>query len=235
MFITLNNKKEFTKPYQSTLEFNKFIKNEIVKCDTIIDIGSGEGGTISYYIKKYNLNFILTDYQKKYLTNAKKKIKSKKVKFKVFDCITSKPKLKISSKNFGIISQKTFNCFDDIYKPLNNLLKLNPKFIAINALFWDGFFDVKISTVLYDNNFKKFSRQINNLDRNFNIFSLKKLKNFCKKKKIKLKIKDFYPKHSIYNKKISSHLGSYTLKTGFNNHTLFSGPIHLPWKFIMLK
>ena len=71
MIYTKNNKAELIKPYQSTLAFDKFINFEIRKVDTIVDIGSGEGATINFYIKKYkDKKFIVTDYQKAYLKNS---------------------------------------------------------------------------------------------------------------------------------------------------------------------
>ena len=55
---------QYKKTYYSTLAFNNFIKKKISKSKSIVDIGSGQGGTISFYCKKYrDIDFVGLDYR----------------------------------------------------------------------------------------------------------------------------------------------------------------------------
>ena len=47
------------------------------------------------------------------------------------------------------------------------------------------------------------------------------------------KIKPFFPKKKL--KKIGNNRGTYTIKTEFNDRTCFSGPVYLPWYFILIE
>ena len=65
--------RQFKYIYQSTLAFEKFIREKLNKSKNVLDIGCGRAGTLSYYVKKYKkINFIGTDYRYKYISIAKK-------------------------------------------------------------------------------------------------------------------------------------------------------------------
>lgn len=234
--------KQYSRIYHSTLEFDKFIKKKMNKSKLVLDAGCGIGGTLSYYVRKYkNLKFIGMDYRKKNLVICKKFYKKlnlmNQVKFKKVN-ILKKINDKDLSNPDGIISQKTFCTFNDSERALKNLLKLNPKWIAINSLFFDGNLDVFIHT---RNRFKKkkLYSKINNEDPDgdLNIFALDVIKSFLRKyKKYKItKIKPFFPNKSISRIKGNRVRGTYTLKTEINKFTMFSGPIYLPWHFVMIE
>ena len=117
--------------------------------------------------------------------------------------------------------------------PILNLIKLKPKWIAINSLFYRGEVDVLIhireTKSIYSMNYKD-----NDPDGDFNIFSINNLKRLLKNKNYKItKIHEFFPKEQIIiNKKFR---GTYTIKTEINKNTCFSGPVYLPWHFILIE
>ena len=83
--------------------------------------------------------------------------------------------------------------------------------------------------------FEKNSLRDNDPDGDFNIHSLTKLSKIAKKNGYKLTKKvPFFPKKKIPKPKKGLR-GSYTIKTEFNKFTLFSGPVHLPWYFVLLR
>ena len=148
--------KQYKSTYQSTIEFDKFIKKKLLKSKFILDAGCGEGGTLSFYAKKYkHLKIIGLDYRKYNIATSRKYFKKfnldKNTKFKKIDLLK-----KINDKNLnnpdGIISEKTFCTFKNIEIVLNNLINLNPKWIAINSLFFDGNLDILIHTRNTSNN-----------------------------------------------------------------------------------
>ena len=110
------------------------------------------------------------------------------------------------------------------------MCKFKPKWIAINSLFFDGNLDVLIHIRDHEN--KKIHDKNPNAD--FNIFSLKKTEEIFRRNGYKLIIKkQYFPEKAI--KKIGKKRGSYTIKTEINKYTTFSGPVHLPWYFVVAK
>jgi cyclopropane fatty-acyl-phospholipid synthase-like methyltransferase len=237
MKLKNNELLQFKTVYQSTLAFENFLKEELKKNITVLDIGCGTGGTLSYYVKKYqDIKFIGLDYREKKIVEAKRLYKiyniTNNIDFIKFDIYKS-AKYKKIQKPDGIISEKTFCTFKDITIPLKNLFKLKPKWIAINSLFYKGEMDVFIHIKETKRIYEEFYKN-NNPDGDFNIFSINKLSRFLKKTNYKItKIHEFFPKKKIISKK--NYRGTYTMKTERNVNTCFSGPVYLPWYFILIK
>ena len=84
------------------------------------------------------------------------------------------------------------------------------------------------------NDLNKTKKENNHPDSDFNIFSLKYLNNELEKNNYKMiKNQKYFPRNHI--KKVGKKRGSYTMKTELNSNTVFSGPVHLPWYFILAK
>ena len=67
---------QLAKPYQSTIEFEKFLnKNNVLNSNTknVLDIGCGIGANIRFFSNKFlKKNFTGWDYSKSQITKAKK-------------------------------------------------------------------------------------------------------------------------------------------------------------------
>jgi len=217
--------------YQSTQDFFNFLKKKKIltkETKRIIDAGCGYGSNIQYISKQFpSAEFHGWDYHKKKIEIAKKINKSKNNYFKRKNLLKLKP-----IKNFKIdllFSIHTFCCFKDISTAINSISKIKPNWIAINSLFYDGPLDVLIHIRSKEN----FSND-KNPDSDFNIHSIDRTKKILANKGYKLvKIIQYFPKKSL--KKKSKKRGSYTIKTEFNKNTTFSGPVYLPWHFLIAK
>jgi SAM-dependent methyltransferase len=224
-------KKQLSKPYQSTIQFEKFLIDNIIfkkNIKKILDIGCGIGANIKHFSKKFpDINFTGWDYSKSQISTAKKINKNPRVTFNLQDIY------KIKKKKYDydlVFSVHTFCVFKSIESPIKNLAKMSPKWIAINSLFYDGPLDVLIHIRDLENDKIKDD----NPDADFNIHSLSNSINIFKRYGYKVvKIKKFYPSSKL--KKKSNGRGSYTAKTEFNKNTVFTGPVHLPWYFILAK
>jgi len=234
MKIPLSEISQYKNPYLSTLSFEKFIQNNIFNSQKIIDLGCGSGGQLSWFSKKYpQVNFVGVDYNKRLIKFAKKtysKLKIINTKFCFANILNKKINPFLLNAD-GFISNHVFCTFKDIKYPLNFIFKHKPKWIAINSLFYDGPLDVLIHIRSYKKN-KKILKD-SNPDGDFNIFSIPILKSIIKNKYKIVKIEQHFPKNKI--KKNSSKRSSYTIVTEINKNTVFSGPVHLPWYFILLK
>ena len=133
--------------------------------------------------------------------------------------------LKVKLNNYDLLfSIHTICCFKNLKKSIKFLCDFKTKWIAINSLFYDGPLDVEIH--MKNNN--------NHPDGDFNIFSIQTLKEELKKNKYTIKVDHpYFPKNPI--KRAGKKRGSYTIKTEFNKNTIFSGPIFLPWHFVLAK
>ena len=221
---------QYKNPYQSTIAFEEFLKskralNQNIKY--ILEAGCGAGANLHYFLNRYkDKKFEGWDYSKSQINKAKKFNKNQQINF------FEKNLLKIKKKKYKfdlVYSIHTFCVFKNISKAINSVANLNSKFIAINSLFFEGYLDVLIH--IRDLKDKKITDQ--NPDADFNIHSLPKTIEFFKKKKYELiGSKKFFPKKPI-KKKLGR--GSYTIKTEFNKHTTFSGPVYLPWYFLLFK
>lgn len=217
--------------YQSTKDFFNFLQvNKIINKNTrkVIDAGCGYGSNIQYISKKYpNIKFIGWDYHKKKISLAKKINKSKNNSFEkknLLKLITNK-----KDKIDLLFSIHTFCCFKDIGHAITSVCKTKANWIAINSLFYNGPLDVLIHIRSKDN----FNND-SNPDSDFNIHSVQRLKKSLKKNGYKLyKIIQYFPKNKIVRK--NKNRGSFTLKTEFNKNTTFSGPVYLPWHFLIAK
>ena len=224
--------KQLNKVYQSTISFFEFLKkNKVFKKDNfkMLDAGCGIGANIFYFSKKLpKASFIGVDYLNKRIQYARKINKNNNVDFFVDDM---NKKNKIVHKDIDLITcVHTLCCFKKLNKPLKYMFKFNPKWIAINSLFYEGFLDVLIHIRDHEN-----LTNDNNVNSDFNIFSLPYFKKELKKTNYRIyKYKKFFPNKNI-KKPQNGKRGSYTIKTEFNRRTIFSGPVHLPWYFVLLK
>ncbi len=217
--------------YQSTHDFFKFLESNKVlnnKTSKVLDAGCGYGSNIQFISKKYpSIEFHGWDYHKKKIDLAKKINKSKKNFFKRANLLKLK---KMKNLDIDLVfSIHTFCCFKDIDKAISSISKIKSKWIVINSLFYDGPLDVLIH-IRSKENFKNDE----NPDSDFNIHSVERTKKSLVKNGYKLyKLKKYYPKKKIKRK--TKKRGSYTIKTEFDKNTTFSGPVHLPWHFLIAK
>lgn len=224
---------QFNKPYDSTIAFHKLLKKlNLLNKNTksIVDIGTGIGSNLHFFSSKNrDINFLGTDYESSRLKIGEEINTNPKIKFKKLDILKSvKP---FQNKFDGLICIHTLCCFKELDVVIKNFCKIKPNWIAINSLFFDGNLDVLIH--IRDHQNKKLKD--NNPNGDFNIFSLLKAEEIFKKNGYKIISKDpYFPKKRI--KKLGNgKRGSYTIKTEIHRHTTFSGPVHLPWHFVVAK
>ena len=224
---------QFDKPYQSTIVFHKLLtKLNLLNKNTksIIDIGKGIGSNLHFFSSKNkDISFLGIDYQASRLRMAEKRNTNPKIKFKLLNILKS---VKLLQNKFdGLICIHALCCFKELDVVIKNFCKIKPKWIAINSLFFDGNLDVLIH--IRDNQNKRLRDK--NPDGDFNIFSLSKVEKIFRKNGYKIISKDpYFPKKKI-KKLESGKNGSYTIKTEIHRRTTFSGPVYLPWHFVVAK
>jgi SAM-dependent methyltransferase len=224
---------QLKKPYYSTIQFEKFLlKHKILQnknVNNVLDVGCGLGANIQYFSKKYpNINFTGWDYSKKLITQARKINQNLKNIFNIQDIYKIRSN---NNYNFDLIfSVHTFCVFKEIEEPIRRLSKIKSKWLAINSLFYDAPLDV----LIHIRDLKDKTITDSNPNADFNIHSLSNTFKILRKYNYTLiDYINFYPEKKIKRKNLGR--GSYTIKTEFNKNTIFSGPVHLPWYFILAK
>ena len=221
------------KPYQSTIDFQNFLlENKVlshIKKKKVLDVGTGIGSNLKYFGDQFkNSEFVGIDYNKKLIDHANKLNKNKRIGFYSANILKNN-RLKVKLNNYDLLfSIHTICCFKNLKKPIKFLCDFKTKWIAINSLFYDGPIDAEIHMK------NKTIKEDKHPDGDFNIFSIQTLKEELKKNKYKIKVDHpYFPKNPI--KRVGKKRGSYTIKTEFNKNTVFSGPIFLPWHFVLAK
>ena len=225
--------KQFETPYYSTIAFEQFLKEcGCFKPKTdVLDIGAGCGANIYYMAKKYpNTNFIGMDYNKKLIAVGNEMLKMYKltnVNLEYGDWFLLPKKLK--NRFDGIFNIHTLCCFKSLTPALDALVRLHPQWLAFNSLFYQGPLDV----LIHIRDHKKGAPKDNNPDADFNTFSLPMMQSYLKRRGYKNFIYQKYHIPVDLPKPKNGQRGTYTVKTSFDKRAQFSGPVYLPWYFVL--
>jgi SAM-dependent methyltransferase len=225
-------KKQIKKPYQSTVQFAKWLekiksfdpKNKI-HC---LDLGCGMGETIFYMAKKYKkISFCGLDKSKDLIRDGKKiaiKLKLTNVTLKSGDIFFYKP----NQKPDLIISLATLSWLKNMKSALQAIANKGAEKIAFTSLMYNGPVECEIKV----KEFSKTNKKLNYKNFNYNIFSIPKIKKTLKKYNYK---KIWVHKFQIPIKLCPPRcggMGTYTLTLKNGSKHQMSGPIAMPWYFL---
>jgi SAM-dependent methyltransferase len=202
----------------------------------VLDLGCGIGAQSIYFANTFpEVQFLGLDYNQNHIEFAQRMVLKEKVAnltFEVFDVLSSEkttlPKATVG-KGLGLISIHTLCCFKNFEPFFDKVISINPNWIVINSLFCHGPLEVLVHV-----------RELNNLrpdedpDSDFNIFSKELVTTYLENSGYKVEFKDFYPEKSLPAPE-DGRRGTYTVSTDFHPRTQFSGPVHLPWSFLIAQ
>ncbi len=138
-------------------------------------------------------------------------------------------KTKWREKFDGIISFQTLSWLPEYQEPLRNLSLLNPKWIAISSLFYEG--DIEYTIKLKD--YYRASNDKEYEEAYYNIYSLIRVREYLKKlgyykfEYMLFEIDIDLPKTE------SMDIGTYTIKTEDGRRLQISAALMMPWYFIV--
>ena len=223
---------QWDNPKESTKEFEKFISKYLVPGTTIIDIGCGAGAATAYLANKHpEINFIGIDYEKELVELAIDYKSKKNIKNLFFECgdifnINSKKNI------HGVISLQTISWIDNFEKPLEEIIeKLNPKWISMTGLFYEGDITCRIEV----EEFIKNSRKVF-----YNTYSIPSLNRYCKTLNYEIsKYLPFEISIDLIKPNNNDILGTYTEKIIVNEidfkRIQISGPLLMNWYTILIN
>ncbi|TVQ51266.1 MAG: class I SAM-dependent methyltransferase [Saprospirales bacterium] len=227
--------RQFKKTYQSTIKFCDWLEqlevlNRESSCN-IMDIGTGKGANLNYMNKRFpNCKFLGLDINKNLVDEGNAYFKNKNINNCKLECgdLYNLDYNRYKNGFEGIISYQTLSWLPEYKKSLSKIIKLNPNWISLTSLFYDGLVDCKIEINEFENPKKKNSFKTSF----YNVYSLPRLEYFFKKKGYKsFKSQPFVididlpkPDHTLMH--------TYTKKLENGERIQISGPLLLNWFFI---
>jgi len=229
-------------PYQSSIAFFDFLEelNLINSESSIVDACCGSGANAFYAFNRFSLKKIIGfDYQEEFLSLAKEYQKNltkyNEVCFiqaniyEIDDFLDDLRKNKITF-NDGVIFLQTMSWLTNWRESLKQLSKLNTNWIAISSLFYEGLIEAEITINTYpDTNSEPISFP-------YNVYSMPIVEEYLKV----LGFKNFYWKKFELKTPLKkpnniNKMGSYTIEDKNGKLITISGPIMLPWSFLVAK
>jgi len=225
--------RQINNPYMSTIELKKIIEEQIsrINVDTIIDLGCGIGAQSIYFAREFpDVQFCGLDYNANKIQKANQLASISNltnITFKthdVFDPNVSGVEIEDAA---AVVSIHTLCCLTEFEAFFNKIHLFSPEWLVVNSLFWKGNLDVSIHIRDWDN----LETDLNP-DSDFNIFSKTRISNYLRNLNYNVQFRDFFPDSPIAEP-ADNKRGTYTINTDLNKNTQFSGPVHLPWSFLI--
>lgn len=226
--------KQFKQPLYSTVGLEAFLeKHSCFVPGRILDIGCGCGAVTNYMAGRHpDVNFLGLDYSQLLIDTGKEipanqALTNLELKFgNWFDL----PRDLVGAVD-GIFNVHTLCCMKKIEPALDSLVALKPEWLAFTSLFYEGPLDVLIH--IRDHGYPELTDD--DPDADFNIFSLPLVRDYLGQKGYTNFFYERFEIPSVLPKPPNGERGTYTMQTEMGPRTQFSGPVHLPWYFVLAK
>lgn len=223
--------KQMDHPYRSTEKFVDWLEELgfMGKGNWILDMACGAGANTIYMANRFRNDwFVGVDYNEEYIDYGNSQIK-KRVKYNNCKLIEGDWfDLNIDWKPDGIIGFQALSWFPEYEKPLKALAALNPGWIAVSSLFYEGDIDYSIKLKNYyraaENSYEEMYYNIYSLPRVQKCFKEQGYNNF---KFIKFEIDIDLPRPDTMD------IGTYTINTEDGKRIQISGGLMMPWYFVV--
>jgi len=209
-------------PYRSTIAMHAWLKSKgcFLAKTRILDMCCGQGGPTAYLAtQEPQCDFMGMDLDEGLIDKA---ITQDNLHFRVGDIFA--PPLDCYGKFDGVVSFQVLSWLSDVERPLREIGKLKPKWIAASSLFYDG--PISVDRTVHDHESGKHHY--------YNIYSLPQTQKL-------LAGMGYETFHSapfdidIDLPRPTAGLGTYTEMTPSGRRLQISGPMLMPWYFILAK
>lgn len=235
---------DFKKPKISTICFAKFLSRngafDTAADETIVDLGCGGGSGLYYFAKTApNSLFSGVDYNSPLIdwVNSQFLIANSQYLLDNMNLLygdwTNPDAIRSSlspKKIAGVISVHSLCTQKSFEDAAANILSLKPSWIAFNSLFYNGPLDVLIH--IRD---RTSDLADDNPDADFNIHSLPHANEYMLKNGFQLSASEPFDIGLKLAAPADGSRRTYTAKTEWSDFTQFSGPVHLPWHFLLYR
>jgi ubiquinone/menaquinone biosynthesis C-methylase UbiE len=227
--------RQFVNANRSTVHFCEFLEDRKVintnSAFNIIDIGAGQGANIFYMSRRFpSCRFVGVDFNPDLIKKGNRFF----TKNKVANCVLKVGDLYKLSKTYnhkfdGLVSYQTISWLPDYKVPLENMMALRPKWIALSSLFYEGEVSAEIQIKDYTVPLKTQPYT----QRYYNVYSLPLVKELFKRHGFKRFSFAPFEIDIDLSKPKSGGMGTYTEKLASGERIQISGPLMLNWYFIL--
>jgi SAM-dependent methyltransferase len=229
--------KQYAHPYRSTVHFCRWLAiNKVLERSSrqkVLDIAAGMGASTCYLAKKHpRSSFVGIDIDPELVKRGNgylRKLGQKNCKLEKSDLYNLHKKY--GGKYDGVVSLQTLSWLPDYKLPLQRMLALRPKWLALSSLFFPGNIECKIQVRDYSD--PLISRPCK--EEYYNIYSLKR-------------VQEFFSKHGYSRftyapftididlpKPTKPILQTYTETLKDGRRLQISGPLLMNWYFILAR
>ena len=207
---------QMEEPYRSTVHFADFIEEKMQVSKNVMDLGCGAGAPTQYIARKYpNTQFVGLDASIDLISHA---APAPNIAYVPGDLMN----LPVLHGVDGVTLIQVLSWVESYHVPLHQIAtRLRPKWIAFSTLVYDGDIDCKI--VVTEHKRPRTSY--------YNIYGMDGIK--------RAMLEDSYQlvKHQPFFIDIDLHPPNNKDLMGTHTHEgmQFSGPLHLPWYFVMFE
>jgi ubiquinone/menaquinone biosynthesis C-methylase UbiE len=230
--------RQFKAPYRSTVKFCDWLEQLGVlskesNCK-ILDIGTGKGANLFYMVQRFpDCQYLGMDINTDFVQEGnsffgKENINNCSLEYGDLYNLNFE---KYTNKFEGIISYQTLSWLPEYENALTEAIKLNPKWISLSSLFYDGLVDCKVEIQEFKN-----PQERNSFKTSFyNIYSLPRIKNFFFEKGYKIFKYCPFEIDIDLPKPEHTYMQTYTQMLIDKKRVQISGPLLMNWYFIFAE
>ena len=226
------HKKQFENIFRSTIKFVDWLEQlghlSHDKEQCVCDIGCGAGSNCGYLGDRFTKSqFIGIDLSQQLIEYGNEMLRERK-NCKLYQGDWFQMDMDWKDKFNGVISFQTLSWLSDYHQALLQLAKLNPKWIAISSLFYEGDIDYNIKL----KNYYHPSRNEEYKEMYYNIYSLIQIRRYFEN--LGYKKFDYIPFEIDIDlpKPDDLDIGTYTVKTIDGRRIQISAGLMMTWYFI---
>jgi trans-aconitate methyltransferase len=215
------HRRQWERPYESTVAFADFIGPWAAASNSIVDIGCGTGANTVYLAKWFRARFVGIDSSRELIDEARNHPTG--VTFEVGDAYRLTERFGVD----GVISLQAFSWMPEIEGPLGQICsKIKPRWIAFSSLFYEG--DISCHIVVDEPRRPRQSY--------YNIYSIPRTVACMKMHGYKAaRIKPYEIDVDLPKPDNPDLMKTWTLPDEDGRRLQISGPLLLPWYFMCFE
>lgn len=229
--------RQFAEPYRSTVQFADWLAThgclDPSREVSVLDLGSGMGAPMGYMAKRFsNMSFTGLELNNDLCVEGNNILSALGIRNAhiLQGDLYDLPKSLVGAFD-GVLSIQTLSWLPDYREPIKRMIALNPKWIAITSLFYDGPVNCRIEVEDYSTptEDKLYHESF------YNIYSLPLVRSLFQEHGFKeLHSLPFWIDKDI-EKAPTGGMGTYTVRLKDERRLQISGPVLMSWYFIIAK
>jgi hypothetical protein len=212
--------KQWNEPYRSTVHFADFIERNLEGADYVVDLACGGGGPTWYLASRFPAtHFLGLDVSEELISHARR---ARNLDFEIDDWENLNVRFNVD----GVTAMQALHTLPNPQLPLHQIAtRIRPQWMAFSTLIYEGNINCKIVV----------SEPQRPRESYYNIYGLPSLAVVMNMEGYQLsKYKKFNIDIDLPKPNNPDLMGTYTLNTE-NGKLQCSGPLVLPWGFVMFE